>query len=110
MNELNERCDRKSIDARRRRQSKLLVSHLADVRSKITRATQNLALAEREDIPGISRLLAGWRETESEFNDQLRAANGQHAPSPEAIEIISKRDKLLDRLGEADRELQWPSI
>ena len=106
-NERTKRAIRSEIDRRTKKavtNASRIESQLADVRSKIARATQNLALAEREDIPGISRLLAGWRETESGLNDQLRAANGQHAPSPEAIEIISKLDKLLDRLGEADRE------
>lgn len=79
-------------------------SQLADVRSKIDRGTENLALASREDIPGITRLLATWREQEAELKKQLQRARGNHAPSPEALEVIGRLDDLLSRLTEADRE------
>lgn len=79
-------------------------SQLADVRAKIDRGTENLALASREDIPGISRLLATWREQETELKEQLQRARGNHAPSPEALEVIGRLDDLLSRLTEADRE------
>ncbi len=42
-----------------------LEKQLAAVRAKIDRGTENLALAKPEDVPGISRLLAGWREGEA---------------------------------------------
>jgi len=37
-----------------------LESQIEALRAKIERATENLALANAEDIPGISKLLAGW--------------------------------------------------
>ncbi|MBM4000562.1 MAG: recombinase family protein [Planctomycetes bacterium] len=79
-------------------------SQLAEVRAKIERGTENLALASRKDIPGISRLLAGWREQEAQIKEQLQRACGDHAPSPEALAVIGRLDELLGRLTEADRE------
>jgi hypothetical protein len=79
-------------------------SQLADVRAKIERGTENLALASREDITGISRLLAVWREQEAQIKEQLQRARGDHAPSPEALAVIGRLDELLGRLTEADRE------
>jgi len=81
-----------------------LESQLEAVRAKIERGTENLALANPEDIPGISKLLAGWREQEANIKDKLRQARGEGAPSPEALEVIGRLDELLERLSEADRE------
>jgi DNA invertase Pin-like site-specific DNA recombinase len=77
---------------------------LADVRAKIERGTENLALAAREDVPGVSRLLGQWRDEEARLKDRLRTARGEGAPSPEALEIMSRLDDLLEQLSEADRE------
>jgi hypothetical protein len=74
------------------------------VRAKIERGTENLALANPEDIPGISNLLAGWREQETNIKDKLRRARDEGAPSSEALEVIGRLDELLERLSEADRE------
>jgi len=81
-----------------------LESQLQALRAKIERGTENLALANPEDIPGISKLLAGWREQEANIKDKLRQARGEGAPSPEALEVIGRLDELLERLSEADRE------
>jgi hypothetical protein len=72
-----------------------LESQLDALRAKIERATENLALANAEDIPGISKLLAGWREQESQLKDKLRQTKGDQAPSPEALEVIGRLDELL---------------
>lgn len=81
-----------------------LEAQLADVRSRIERATENLALANPEDIPGISKLLTKWRERESAIRKQLQQANGEQTASPEAIAIMERLDELTERLSEADRE------
>lgn len=81
-----------------------LESQLDALRAKVERATENLALANPEDIPGISKLLAGWREQEANIKDKLRQSKGEQAPSPEALEVIGRLDELLERLSEADRE------
>jgi hypothetical protein len=81
-----------------------LEKRLGEVRAKIERGTENLALAAREDLPGISRLLAQWRDDESQLKARLQQANGCGTPSPQAMEMIARIDQLLKRLSEADRE------
>jgi DNA invertase Pin-like site-specific DNA recombinase len=77
---------------------------LAAIRAKIERGTENLALAEPADVPGISRLLGQWREDEAKILEQLQEAHGERAPSPEVLEIMTRLDGLLDRISDADRD------
>jgi hypothetical protein len=77
---------------------------LAAVRAKIERATENLALADRHDIPGITRLLASWRDEESRLREQLAQVDASNGPTPEALEIMGRVEELLDDIGAADRE------
>ncbi|MBI3864046.1 MAG: recombinase family protein [Planctomycetia bacterium] len=77
---------------------------LSAIREKIERGTMNLALANREDVPGVSRLLQGWRDEESRLKAQVQQARGEGPPSAEALEIIASLDKLLEDLHQADRE------
>ncbi|MFO0134122.1 MAG: hypothetical protein ACK56U_11050 [Planctomyces sp.] len=105
--ERNKRAIRTEIDRRTKKaavETDRIESPLAEIRAKIERATENLALADRDDIPGITRLLAGWRDRESELKEQLRRAHGQRAPTAEALAIINRLDDLLIHLGEGDRE------
>jgi hypothetical protein len=81
-----------------------LEKRLGEVRAKIERGTENLAVAAREDLPGISRLLAQWRDDESQLKASLQQANGCGTPSPQAMEMIARIEQLLKRLSEADRE------
>lgn len=77
--ERNKRAIRTEIDRRTKKaavQTDRIDAQLAEIRSKIGRATENPALADRSDIPGITRVLAGWRDRESECKEQLRRANG----------------------------------
>jgi hypothetical protein len=77
---------------------------VASFSAKIERATENLALAKPEGIPGISKLLAGWCEQEANTKDKLQQARGEDAPSPEALEVIRRPNEPLERISEADRE------
>jgi DNA invertase Pin-like site-specific DNA recombinase len=77
---------------------------LADIRAKIERGTENLALANPEDVPGVSRLLGQWRDDEAKIKDQLQQARGEGAPTPEALEVMTRLDGLLERISEADRD------
>ncbi|QDU76891.1 hypothetical protein Pan97_39480 [Bremerella volcania] len=79
-------------------------SQLADLWAKIERGTENLALADPLDVPGISKLLATWRKQESELKEKLHQVQGEQAPTPEALEVIARLDELLECLSEADRE------
>lgn len=81
-----------------------LEKQLASVRAKIERGTENLALANPEDVPGVSRLLAGWRDEEARLKEKLRQARGEGGLTPESLAVIARIDQLLDHLSEADRE------
>ena len=61
-----------------------LETQLSEVRSRIERGTRNLALANPEDITGISTLLSGWRDEEKQLKERLRKIRSEQAPSPEA--------------------------
>lgn len=62
------------------------------------------AIASRDDMPGISRLLAGWRDEEAELKEKLEQAHGEGTISPQAIQIMAHLDELMTRLSEANRE------
>jgi DNA invertase Pin-like site-specific DNA recombinase len=79
-------------------------AQLAEVRAKIERGTENLALADAADIPGITRLLAGWREQEAALKLKLQREQGEQAASPEALVILDRLDLLIGSLSEANRE------
>ncbi len=105
--ERNKRAIRTEIDRRTEKavaNVSRIESELADVRAKQERATEILALANREKISGITKLLVGWTEQESQLKDKLRQANGQQAPSPKAMAIMNRLDDLLSWLDEEDRE------
>ena len=108
---LSDARHKRSIQAafsQRSQQTKSNVSswqrRLTELRTKIERGTENLALAQREDIPGISRLLSGWREEESELRQRLVNATREATPSVEELQFITKIDHTLERLSEANRE------
>jgi DNA invertase Pin-like site-specific DNA recombinase len=105
--ERNQRTIRAEITRRTRKTEANVASterRLDEVRAKIDRGTENLALASPADVPGISRLLAGWREDEAKLKESLNAARGGGAPTPEAMQVMSRFDQILDHLGEADRD------
>ena len=81
-----------------------LENRLAEIRSRIERGTANLALAEAEDVPGISRLLSQWREEAAEVKAKLERLTTPDQPTPEALETIRRYDELLENLEDADRE------
>ena len=103
----NQRLIRAELN-RRTRKAKADVAglerQLAAIRAKIERGTENLALAEPADVPGISRLLGQWRDDEARVQEQLRQACGEDAPSPEVLAVMARLDGLLERISEADRD------
>jgi hypothetical protein len=76
---------------------------LRAVRQKIERGTENLALADREDFAGISKLLMTWREEEAELVDRIERRNSELEPLPEAMDVIAQFGDLRKRLKHADR-------
>jgi hypothetical protein len=81
-----------------------LERQLAAIRAKIERGTENLALAEPADVPGISPLLGQWRDDEARVQEQLLQAHGEDAPSPQVLAVMARLDGLLERISEADRD------
>lgn len=94
--------------ARRNRRATVDTAHLekalAEVRSKVERGTENLALASRDDIPGLTKLLARWRDEEKDLRERLERLTTATPLATEAVEIIERMDGLLERLAEADRQ------
>ncbi len=105
--ERTKRSIRREITRRTRKvrtNTSKLESQIANVRAKIERGTENLALADPADVPGITKLLSKWRKEESQLKEKLCVIQGEQAPSPEAVEVIGRLDELLECLSEADRE------
>jgi DNA-binding IclR family transcriptional regulator len=103
----NQRAIQAEISRRTRKAQanvEALEKQLGAVRAKIERGTENLALANPEDVPGVSRLLAGWRDEETKLKEKLQQARGEGGPTPESLAIMARIDHLLDHLSEADRE------
>lgn len=76
---------------------------LQDIRRKIERGTENLALAERDNFAAISKLLTQWREEEIQLVERLQNRGRELEPLPEALSVLAKFDKIRERIGQADR-------
>lgn len=76
---------------------------LAEVRRKIARGTENLALADREDFAGISKLLEEWRAEETRLVEQIERRKDELKPLPEALRVIARFAEYRDQLQMADR-------
>ncbi|MEW4451299.1 recombinase family protein [Bremerella sp. JC817] len=79
-------------------------SKLDAIRAKIERGTENLALADPANIPGITKLLSQWREEEQSLKEKLARVGGVHNPSPETLQVLENLDQLLNNIEAADRE------
>lgn len=98
---------KQEISRRSKRAAKAFIqieAKLDSLKLKIERATENLALADPADIPGITKLLSRWRKEEQSVNEKLQRANGVSSPSPEALRVLEHLDELLTKIEEADRE------
>jgi DNA invertase Pin-like site-specific DNA recombinase len=76
---------------------------LAEVRRKIARGTENLALADRDDFAGISKLLEEWRAEETRLVEQIERRKDGLKPLPEALRVIARFAEYRDQLQKADR-------
>jgi hypothetical protein len=76
---------------------------LAEVQRKIARGTENLALADREDFAGISKLLEEWRAEETRLVEQIERRKDELKPLPEALRVIAKFAEYHDQLQKADQ-------
>ncbi len=76
---------------------------LAQLRSKIERGTENLALADKANFMAISKLLDQWREDELVLADSLEKNGRDLEPLPEALRILSRLADVSKNLDLADR-------
>lgn len=78
---------------------------LAELRQKIERGTENLALASREDFAAIARLIEGWREAERTLAARIAERGRELEPLPEALRVLARYSQLTGQLAQADRRL-----
>jgi len=76
---------------------------LADLRKKIERGTENLALAAAEDFSAISRLLTQWRDRETQLSERIEQRNRDLEPLPEALSVIARINDIPSNLTKADK-------
>lgn len=76
---------------------------LADLRKKIERGTENLALAAAEDFSAISRLLTQWRDQETQLSERIEQRNRDLEPLPEALSVIARINDIPSKLTKADK-------
>lgn len=76
---------------------------LLEVRRKIERGTENLALADKRDFAGIASLLTRWREEEATLVERIERRGKELEPLPEALRVIARFAEIRDRLEQADR-------
>jgi site-specific DNA recombinase len=76
---------------------------LTDLRKKIERGTENLALAASEDFAAISKLLTQWRDQESTLADRLDQRGRELEPLPEALSVLARIGDIPGNLNKADR-------
>ncbi len=76
---------------------------LLELRKKIERGTENLALAGADDFAAISKLLQRWREEESSLQDQIAHCHSDLNPIPEALRVIARLAEIRQNLDKANR-------
>lgn len=76
---------------------------LADLRKKIERGTENLALAAAEDFTAISRLLTQWRDQEAIIAERIKQRNRDLEPLPEALSVLARISDVPGNLDKADK-------
>ena len=76
---------------------------LAELRRKIERGTENLALAEHEDFLAISRLLTTWRAEEAALTERIEQRGRDLEPLPEALQVLARFAEVPSNLAKADR-------
>lgn len=85
-----------------------LTSELEEIKRKIAKGTENMALCDPENIPAFNRLLSDWRSRQTEVIDTLKRLQAKEPP--QAVVTISKLSKLLPALHNADRHILASAI
>lgn len=76
---------------------------LDEVRRKIERGTENLALAEGENFLAISNLLERWRAEESELEKRIARDRSRNIVRPEALAALEMLSEFRENLDGVDR-------
>ena len=76
---------------------------LAELRRKIERGTENLALAASDDFAAISKLLTQWRDDESKLAERHEQRGRELEPLPEALSIPARLAEVPGNLAKADK-------
>lgn len=76
---------------------------LAELRRKIERGTENLALAESDNFVAISKLLTRWRSDEAELVERLEQRGRELEPLPEALRVLARYAEIPGNLAKAGR-------
>jgi hypothetical protein len=76
---------------------------LADLRKKIERGTENLALAAAEDFTAISKLLTQWRDQESQLAERIEQRGRELQPLPDALNVLARISDVPGNLVKADK-------
>lgn len=78
---------------------------LQDLRRKIERGTENLALADKNEFKAISALLARWQAEETELAIRIERPCDDLEPLPEALKILKRLPEIRQNIKRADHGL-----
>lgn len=83
---------------------------LKDLRRKIERGTENLALAEKGEFKAISALLARWQADEAELAMRLEKPCDNLEPLPDALRILKRLPEIQRNITKAEFRLLADAI
>lgn len=78
---------------------------LQELRRKIEKATENLALADKNEFKAISGLLSRWQTEEAELAIRIEQPCDSLEPIPEALKILRRMPKIRQNIKIADHGL-----
>jgi hypothetical protein len=97
---------RRSIEKQRRRLEESTAAEeakLMELRKKIAKGVENLALASADNIPAIERLLDEWRQEEQRLVEEIAEKLANQPPDPGAAKVVGNLSKLRKNLSQADK-------
>jgi hypothetical protein len=79
---------------------KRLEKALAEINRKIERGTENLLLADREEMASMREMLAGWRQEREAIQAELQSSNASPVSPKDVNRIVAEACAELGRLRE----------
>jgi site-specific DNA recombinase len=83
---------------------------LDEIRRRIERAEENLALADAKDFDSISKLLKKWRSEAAELEKRIQGEQSKIAAPQIAVEAVEALSFVRDNLADFDRVLLSAAI